>query len=161
MTPKAGQQRPTERTYATNRRALHDYQILETLEAGLELTGTEVKSIRAGRVNLRDAYARVENGELWLIGAHIAPYDQGNRFNHEPTRPRKALVHKGELEELRAETQQRGLTLVPLRLYDRRGKIKVELALARGKKEYDKRQAIARRAAEREIARAVRRDERS
>jgi SsrA-binding protein len=129
----------SEHTIAVNRRARHDYTIEQTLEAGLVLTGTEIKSIRAGRVNLAEAYARVERGEAWLIGAHIAPYEQGNRFNHEPTRTRKLLLHRDQIAELVGRTQAKGETLVPLRLYLRTGMAKVELGLARGKKVHDKR----------------------
>lgn len=155
------QAKQEQRVYATNRKAYHDYHILRTIEGGLALTGTEVKSVRAGRASLREGYARIENGELWLLGVHIPPYDQGNRFNHDPLRPRKVLVHKGELAELVGETRTPGITLVPLKLYDKRGHLKVELGLARGKREYDKREAIARREAAREIERAVRRTDRS
>ena len=144
-----------ERTYATNRRAFHEYHMLETVEAGLALVGTEVKSIRAGNVNLQDAYARSQDGEIWLWNAHIAPWEQGNRWNHEPRRPRKLLLHTREIGRLAGKTSQSGFTLVPLRLYDRKGKIKLELALARGKKQYDKRAAIAEREAKREIDRAI------
>jgi SsrA-binding protein len=147
--------RPAERNLVTNRQALHDYLILETVEAGLSLVGTEVKSIRAGNVNLRDAYARAQDGEIWLWNAHIAPFEQGNRWNHEPRRPRKLLLHTREIGRLAGKAQESGYTLVPLRLYDRRGKLKVELALARGKKQYDKRASIAERESKREIERAI------
>ena len=139
----------------TNRRARHEYTIDETVEAGLVLTGTEIKSIRAGRVNLKDAYARMQGGELWLYNMYVSPYDQGNRYNHEPTRPRKLLLHKGEIGRLAGKSQEQGLTLVPLRLYDRKGHAKVELAVVRGKRQYDKREAIAKRESDREIDRAV------
>jgi SsrA-binding protein len=146
-----------EKTVVVNRQARHDYFIVETFEAGLALTGTEIKSIRAGRVNLREAYARVENGEIWLVGMHIAPYDQaGGYFQHDPLRPRKLLLHRRQIEYLRGQLGQKGLTLVPLRLYLKRGKAKVELGLAKGKKLYDKRENLARRDAEREIERALR-----
>ena len=145
----------TERLYATNRKAFHDYDILETIEAGIELTGTEVKSVREGKINLRDSYAKVKDGEVWLYNSYIATYDQGNRFNHETGRPRKLLLHKGEIARLGGLTQDTGKTLVPLRVYDRKGHIKIALGLARGKKEYDKREAIARREAEREVQRAL------
>lgn len=146
-----------EKTVVVNRQARHDYFIVETFEAGLALTGTEIKSIRAGRVNLREAYARVENGEVWLVGMHIAPYDQaGGYFQHDPLRPRKLLLHRRQIEYLRGQLGQKGLTLVPLRLYLKRGKAKVELGLAKGKKLYDKRENLARRDAEREIERALR-----
>lgn len=141
----------------TNRRAWHDYQIDEEFEAGIQLTGTEIKSIRDGRVNLRDAYAVIEDDELWLVGMHISPYDQASGlFNHEPTRPRKLLLHRKQIEDLRAQLQQRGYTLVPLRLALKRGWAKVDLGLGKGKKLYDKRQAIAERDAKRRMERALR-----
>jgi SsrA-binding protein len=144
-----------ERTLASNRQALHEYHILETVEAGVALQGTEVKSIRAGNVNLRDSYARAENGEIWLWNAHIAPFDQGNRWNHEPRRPRKLLLHTREIGRLATKANEGGNTLVPLRLYDRAGKIKLELALGKGKRQYDKRAAIAERESKREIERTI------
>ena len=147
--------RPQDKVFATNRKAYHDYHVLESLEAGLALTGTEIKSVRAGRVNLREGYARVQDGEIWLYNTHISPYEQGNRYNHEPTRPRKLLLHKGEIGRLTGKSQEQGLTLVPLRMYERRGHAKVELAVVRGKRQYDKREAIARRDAQREVDRAV------
>jgi SsrA-binding protein len=147
--------RPTEKTLVTNRQALHDYNIVETVEAGLSLVGTEVKSVRAGNVNLRDAFARPQDGEIWLWNAHIAPFEQGNRWNHEPRRPRRLLLHTREIGRLSSKAKESGFTLVPLRLYDRGGKLKLELALARGKKQYDKRAAIAERETKREIERAV------
>jgi SsrA-binding protein len=147
--------RPAEKTLATNRQALHDYNILETVEAGLALAGTEVKSIRAGNVNLRDAYARAQDGEIWLWNAHIAPFEQGNRWNHEPRRPRRLLLHTREIGRLMRKAGESGYTLVPLRLYDRSGKIKLELALGRGKKQYDKRAAISERETRREIERTI------
>ncbi len=146
-----------EKVIAVNRKALHDYHILETVEAGLVLTGTEIKSIRAGRVSLREAFARPDDGELWLLGAHIAQYPAAGRFNHEPTRKRKLLLHKGEMRELSAALEEKGLTLVPLRLYLKKGRAKVELALARGRRSHDKREAIAKREAERQMQRAIRR----
>ncbi len=146
------------RTYATNRRALHEYHILEDLEVGIALTGTEIKSVRAGRVNLREAYARVEGGELWLHNAHISPYDAGNRYNHEPTRTRKLLAHTREIGRLAGKASETGVTLIPLRMYDRRGHVKVALAVARGKRSYDKRAALAERQARREIERAMKRE---
>ena len=142
-----------EQTVALNRRARHDYAVEETLEAGLVLTGTEIKSIRAGRANLAEAYARIERGEAWLIGAHIAPYEQGNRNNHEPTRTRKLLLHRDQIAELIGKTQAKGYTLVPLRLYIRNGMAKLELGIARGKKAHDKRRAIAERDMRRELER--------
>jgi SsrA-binding protein len=142
-----------EQTVALNRKARHEYHVEETLEAGLVLTGTEIKSIRAGRANLAEAYARIERGEAWLIGAHIAPYEQASRFNHEPTRTRKLLLHRDQIAELVGKTQTRGYTLVPLRLYLRDGLAKVELGLARGRKAHDKRRVIAERDARRELER--------
>jgi len=146
-----------EKVIAVNRKALHDYHIIESVEAGLVLTGTEIKSIRAGRVSLREAFARPDDDELWLLGAHIAQYPAAGRFNHEPTRKRKLLLHKGEMRELSAALAEKGLTVVPLRLYLKNGRAKVELALARGKRSHDKREAIAKREAERQMQRAVRR----
>jgi SsrA-binding protein len=144
-----------DKTVAVNRRARHEYAVDETLEAGLVLTGTEIKSIRAGRVNLAEAYARIERGEAWLIGAHIAPYEQGNRNNHEPIRTRKLLLHRDQISELVGRTQAKGFTLVPLKLYIRNGMAKLELGVARGKKEHDKRRAIAERDMRRELERAT------
>ena len=138
-----------------NRKAWHDYFILEQMEAGIALQGTEVKSLRAGRANLKDSYARVQEGELWLFGVHISPYEQGNRYNHDPERPRKLLLHKREIWRLMGRVQEKGLTLVPLSLYFKRGNVKVELGLAKGKAEHDKREAIAQRESDREIARAL------
>jgi SsrA-binding protein len=148
----------SEKSIAVNRKALHDFEVMKSLESGVVLTGTEIKSIREGRVNLRDGYARVENGEVWLYNTHIAQYAQGNRFNHEPLRRRKLLLHRDEIAELQRETSQKGLTLVPLRLYYKRGMAKLQLALVRGRKVYDKREAIANREVQRDIARALRRD---
>ena len=145
-----------ERTIALNRRARHEYTIDETFEAGLVLTGTEIKSVRGGKVNLSDAFARVEHGEAWLIGAHIAPFEGGNRVNHEPKRTRKLLLHRSQIDELLGRAKQKGQTIVPLRLYiSDRGHAKVELALARGKQLHDKRRDIAERDARREVAREL------
>ena len=144
-----------DKTVAVNRRARHEYAVDETLEAGLVLSGTEIKSIRAGRVNLAEAYARIEHGEAWLIGAHIAPYEQGNRNNHEPTRTRKLLMHRDQIAELVGRTQAKGYTLVPLKLYIRNGMAKLELGVARGKKAHDKRRAIAERDMRRELDRST------
>ncbi|MDR0433899.1 MAG: SsrA-binding protein SmpB [Gracilibacteraceae bacterium] len=141
---------------AENRQARHNYFVEERLEAGIILTGTEIKSIRAGRVNLRDSYAEITDGEVWAARMHISPYDKGNRFNHNPLRRRKLLLHKAQIRKLSGKVQQQGMTLVPLRLYIARGLAKVEIGLCRGKKTYDKRAAIAGRDAEREIARAFR-----
>ena len=145
---------------ATNRRAFHDYFIDEKIEAGMALTGTEIKSIREGRINLREAYADFERGEAWLRSAHIAQYEQGNRYNHEPTRPRKLLLHKDEIAALAGKVSRPGFTLIPLQVYLKRGRAKVELGLARGKRSYDKREAISRRDAQREIEREISRRER-
>jgi SsrA-binding protein len=141
---------------AVNKRARFDYQISETLEAGLVLQGTEVKSLREGRVNLLDAYADVQAGEVFLLHAHINQYEQGNRFNHDPERPRKLLLHKREIKRLVGKTQEKGLTLIPTRMYFTHGKAKVELGLAKGKKQYDKREDLKRRTAQRDIERAMR-----
>jgi len=146
------------RDIAVNRRAFHDYDILEKVEAGIALTGSEIKSVRQGKVSLQEAYARPERGEIWLVGAHIAEYDAAAHFGHEPRRPRRLLLHRSQVQELSREVEQRGLTLVPLRLYlNKRGLAKLEIAVARGRRHYDKRQAIARREAEREMGRALRR----
>ena len=142
-----------DETIAINRRARHDYAIEDTLEAGLVLTGTEIKSVRAHRVNIAEAYARVEKGEAWLIGAHIAEYAQGNRYNHAPTRTRKLLLHRDQIAELTGLQAAKGLTIVPLRLYIRRGRAKLELGIARGKKSHDKRRTIAERDMRRELER--------
>jgi SsrA-binding protein len=146
-----------QRDAAVNRAASHHYFLLEKYEAGMVLTGTEVKSIRAGRANLKDAYGLVKDGELWLLNAHIGPYSHGNIFNHEPTRTRKLLVKKEELRKLLGKTQQKGLTLIPTRLYFKNGRAKVELALAKGKQTWDKRETERRRTAEKEARDAMRR----
>jgi SsrA-binding protein len=153
MPVKAGEH---VKVVAVNRRATHDYHIDDRIEAGLVLTGTEIKSIREGRVNLREGYARIVDGEGWLVGVHIAPYEHGTRYNHEPRRDRKLLLHRDELNSLLGQVRQKGYTLVPLQLYLKHGRAKVELGLARGKREYDKREAIAKREAQREIERHVR-----
>jgi len=140
-----------DRVVTENRRARHEYFILETVEAGIALAGTEVKSLRAGRANLQDAYAQVQGTRVILYNAHISPYEFGNRFNHDPLRPRQLLLHRDEILRLGQKVRERGLTLVPLRIYFRRGKAKVELALARGKHAYDKREAIAERDRRREL----------
>jgi len=154
-TKVASSEQQAERVFATNRKAFHDYEILEALEAGIELTGTEIKSIRAGKLNLRDSYARVQNKEVWLYNMHISPYDQGNRWNHEPLRPRRLLLHRGEIGRLAAKSQEQGLTLVPLRMYAKKGNAKLELAVVRGKRQYDKRAAIAERESKRDLDRIV------
>lgn len=145
-----------EKTVAVNRKARYDYSIDETVEAGLVLTGTEIKSVRAGKANLSDAYARIEGGEAWLIGAHIAPYEAGNRYNHEPRRDRKLLLHRSEIDELMGRAAAKGLTVVPLRMYiTSKGRAKIELGLARGKQLHDRRRAIADRDSRREMEREL------
>lgn len=148
------------KTIATNRKAYHDYYVQDSQEAGIALTGSEIKSIRAGRVNLQDAYIRPEGGELWLLNAHIARYEASSYLSHEPTRPRKLLLHRKQINNLISKVGEKGLTLVPLRLYIKGNLAKVEVALAKGKKLYDKRESIARRDAERDISRAMRRQRR-
>jgi len=143
------------KTVATNRKARHDYHIVETMEAGIELRGSEVKSLRMGRASLRDSFARVERGELFLYNMHVSPYEKGGHFNPDPRRVRKLLMHQREIKKLLGKTTEKGFTLVPLRLYFSRGKAKVELALARGKRSYDKRADIEKREAERAIRRAL------
>ena len=144
-----------ERTVATNRRARHDYAILERYEAGIVLTGGEVKSLRAGRASLAEAFARIRDGEAWLEGMHVPPYESGDKRTHEPLRPRKLLLHQHEIDELGAAQQQDRLALVPLRVYFTHGLAKVELGLGRGKRAHEKRQAIAKREHQREIERAL------
>jgi SsrA-binding protein len=138
-----------------NRRAFHEYDISDTLECGLVLTGTEVKSLRAGHASLEDAYAKLDAGEVWLIGSDIPEYEQGNRFNHKPKRPRKLLLHRREIDKFAGKASQRGFTLVPLRMYFKQGRAKVELAVARGKQLHDKRQDQKKTDAQREIRRAM------
>lgn len=149
------------RTVATNRKARHEYDILETFEAGIVLKGPEVKSLRDGRASFQDAFARVERGEVWLEGVHVSPYEQANRFNVDPVRPRKLLMHREEIRRLVGKVEEKGLTLIPLQIYFSRGHAKVTLALARGRKLHDKREALRRREQEREARRAVRRGETS
>lgn len=139
---------------AQNKKASHDYFIEETYEAGFVLQGTEIKSIRAGRVNLRDSFARVENGEVFVYGMHISPYEQGNRYNHDPLRPRKILLHKKEIDRLAGVTKEKGYALIPLKIYIKNGYAKVLVGLARGKKNYDKRESLKKKEAAREIERA-------
>jgi len=145
------------KTVVTNRKAYHNYLIQDSVEAGIVLTGTEVKSIRAGRVSLGDAYVRPDAGELWLLNAHIARYEAGSYLSHEPTRPRKLLLHRKQIDNLTSKVLEKGLTLVPLKLYIKDSIAKVEVALAKGKKLYDKRESIIRRETEREIGRALKR----
>lgn len=148
--------RSGDRVVTSNRRAFHDYHILEQIEAGIVLTGTEIKSIREGKATIAEAYARIENGELWLIGSTVSPYSHGNRSNHATDRPRKLLVHRRELNRLREAIEQKGLTLVPLRLHLKQGRAKLDIGVARGKKLYDKRASEADRQSRRDMDRALR-----
>ncbi|HEX5370289.1 MAG TPA: SsrA-binding protein SmpB [Dehalococcoidia bacterium] len=152
--------RPTYKDVAVNRRASHDYEILERVEAGLSLTGSEIKSIRQGKVSLQEAYARPEHGEIWLHGAHIAEYGPAAQFGHQPRRPRRLLLHRAQVRELARQVEARGLTLVPMRMYLKDGLAKLEIALGKGRRQYDKREAIAKREANRDIERALRRNNR-
>lgn len=145
-----------DRNITVNRRARHDYHIEETIEAGLVLVGSEVKSLRDGKANLKDSYGRIDRGEAWLVNAHISPYDPASQFGHDPTRSRKLLLHQREIARLRGKVKERGFTLVPLRMYFKNGRAKVELALARGKHSHDKRAAIREREVRREMDRAAR-----
>lgn len=145
----------TTKTITVNKKAYHDYQIVESYEAGLALKGSEIKSIRMGSVNIRDAYAKAENGELWLLNSHISAYQAGGFNTHEPDRKRKLLMHKNQIAELAAQANQKGLTLVPLRIYIKHGIAKIEIGLGRGKKQYDKREVLARRESDREMERAL------
>jgi len=149
------QKEDTEKNITVNRKARHEYAILQTIEAGIVLVGTEVKSLRQGKANLVDGYAKVENGEVWLVNAHISEYTQGNINNHDPRRERKLLLNKSEIRKLIGKTREKGLTLIPLRLYFKNGKVKVELALAKGKKVYDKRRDIAKKDFQREQERRI------
>lgn len=145
-----------EKTIALNRRARYEYSIEDTIEAGLVLTGTEIKSLRAGKLNLSDSFARIERSEAWLVGAHIAPWEGGNRYNHEAKRNRKLLLHRTEIDQLLGKTKAKGLTLIPLRVYiDGRGRAKVEIGLARGKQLHDRRRDIAERDARRQMDRDI------
>lgn len=140
---------------AQNKKARHDYQILETIEAGLVLTGTEIKSVRERRINLKDGFAQIHNGEAWLMNVHISEYTQGNRFNHDPLRARKLLLHKKEIQKLTGQTSEKGITIVPLKVYLKHGFAKVLLGIAKGKHDYDKRETIKKRDQEREIRRTL------
>lgn len=148
-------EKPAVKLVSDNRRARHEYEMLEVFEAGIELVGTEVKSMRQGKANLADAFARVENGELWLYNCHVSPYDHGNRFNHDPVRRRKLLMHSKEIAKIKSKLQEKGLTLIPLKIYFKRNWVKVDLALARGKHLFDKREAIAKRETKRQLERIV------
>lgn len=141
---------------STNRKARHDYHLLDTYEAGLVLTGSEIKSIRAGRVSLRESFVQPRGNELWLLNAHIASYDQAGQFGHDPLRPRKLLLHRREIDRIISRVQERGLTIVPTVMYLVRGRAKIEIALARGKKQYDKRETLRRKDTQRQIERSVR-----
>lgn len=149
-------QRGGNRTIANNRKAFHDYTIDDRYEAGIALVGSEIKSVRAGRVNLRDSYVAFRNGEAWLVGAHISGYSQASYLDHEPLRDRKLLLHRQEIARLQARVEQRGYTVVPLRMYLKDNRAKVEIALAKGKRDYDKREAIAERDSKRAVERALR-----
>ena len=154
-TKKTDRPQKTTKTIATNRKAFFDYEVLDRFEAGLVLTGTEIKSVRAGKVDLRDAYARVQNGELWLANAHIALYDAGSLYNHDPKRPRKLLMHREEIDKLRSIIAERGVTLVALSIFIKGHVAKVGLGLARGKRQYDKRRALMDKDMDREARRAM------
>lgn len=147
--------KPEVKNISDNRRARHDYEVLEVFEAGIELVGTEVKSMRQSRANLQDSFARVEEGQLWLYNMHVSPYDHGNRFNHDPLRRRKLLMHNREIAKLKSKMQEKGLTLIPLKIYFKKNWVKVDLALARGKHLYDKREAVAKRESKRQLDRLV------
>lgn len=146
---------PKDKPLAQNKKASHDYHILDTVEAGIVLTGTEIKSIRAARINLKDGFAQIKNGEAWLMNVHISLYDQGNQFNHDPLRNRKLLLHKKQINQLAGEISKKGVTLVPLKVYIKNGFAKVLLGLAQGKHDYDKRESIKKRDQEREIRRTL------
>ena len=150
-----GQKNTAEKTVCENRKARHDYFIHETYEAGIELFGTEVKSLRAGKANLKDAYGAVKKGELFIEGMHISPYEQGNIFNRDPLRPKKLLMHKSEIMKLFGKTREKGFTLVPLRVYFKRGRAKMEIALASGKHTFDKRRTLADKAMKRDVEREL------
>jgi SsrA-binding protein len=150
------EERRADRVVTSNRRAFHEYFIVETVEAGIVLSGTEIKSVRAGKISISEAYVRIDNGELWLIGATISPYSHGSYTNHDPDRRRKLLAHKDEIASLKREIEQKGMTIVPLRVHLKKGKAKIDIGVARGKKLYDKRAAAAERDAGRDIQRAIR-----
>jgi SsrA-binding protein len=153
--PSPPAEKPAIKVVAENRRARHEYELLEFYEAGIELSGTEVKSMRQGKANLQDSFARVEDGQMWLYNCHVSPYDHGNRFNHDPVRKRRLLLHKKEIEKIKARMAEKGLTLVPLKMFFKRNWVKVDLALARGKHLYDKRESIAKRDNKRQLDRLV------
>ena len=155
MNKPAEKVRSGDRTVVSNRKARHEYHVLDTWETGIVLQGTEVKSLREGKANLQDAFARIDRGEMWLYNVHISPYEQGNRFNHDPLRPRKLLLHRNELRKLVGQVEQKGLTLVPLDIHFTRGLAKVNLALVRGKQLHDKRDALRERAEQRDMERGL------
>jgi SsrA-binding protein len=149
----------SKKIVATNRKAKHEYQLLESFEAGLALQGSEIKSIRAGQISLTQSYVTIERGEAWLVNAHIAPYDEAGRFNHDPVRPRKLLLHRSEIRKLDESIRLKGVTVVPISVYLKEGKAKIEISIARGKKLFDKRAAIAKRDSERDLQRQLGRRE--
>ncbi len=151
-----GRKKEAVKIACENRKARHDYFIHEVMEAGIELQGTEVKSLRAGKANLKDSYAEIRNGEIFVQNMHISPYEQGNIFNHDPLRRRRLLLHKAEITKLFSKTREKGFTLVPLKIYFKKGRAKMELALVSGKHNYDKRQALAEKAVKRDVERAMR-----
>ncbi len=155
MAKTAAAPKPADRIVVQNRKARHEYHVLDTWETGIVLQGTEVKSLRDGKANMQDSFARVDNGEVWLFNFHISPYEQGNRFNHDPLRPRKLLMHRNEIRRLIGSVQEKGLTLVPLDVHFSGGRAKVNLALVRGKQLHDKREAIKERDSQREIQRGL------
>ena len=155
MSAERSEREKAQRVIADNRKAFHDYHVLDSWEAGLALLGTEVKAIREGRVNLRDSFARVNNGEVWLMNVHISPYSHTGYAHHDERRQRKLLLHRHEIQKLTGQVNQKGLTLVPLQLYFKNGRVKVAVSLAKGKKEYDKRETIKRREADRETRAAI------
>ena len=146
---------PKIKLVSDNRKARHNFEILEVIEAGLALTGTEVKSLRQGKANLQESFARIEDNEIWLYRCHISPYDFGNRFNHDPIRKRRLLLHRRQIDKLKAQTQEKGLTLVPLKLYFKGNWVKIDLALARGKQLHDKRESISKRENQRNLERLI------
>ncbi|MBX9667459.1 MAG: SsrA-binding protein SmpB [Candidatus Obscuribacterales bacterium] len=152
---KGSNKKETPKVITDNRRARHEYEILDVLECGIALVGTEVKSMRQGLANLQDSHARIENGEVWLYNCHVSPYDHGNRFNHDPDRKRRLLLHKAEIRKLKAKVQEKGLSLIPLKLYFNHNRAKVALALCRGKKIYDKRDSISKRDSQRQLERTI------
>jgi SsrA-binding protein len=157
--PAAAAEKGADRLIVSNRKARYEYHVLDTWETGIVLQGTEVKALREGKANLQDAFARVDNGEVWLFNVHISPYEQGNRFNHDPLRPRKLLLHRNEIRRMIGSVQEKGLTLVPLDLHFSGGRAKVNLALVRGKQLHDKREAIKERDQKREVQRGFKSDD--